>query len=74
MVLKATAQKESPKQSHPKVTSEAVVCRCSSKQVILKISQYLQENVCVGAFFLIKFQALRTATLFKRDFNTSVFL
>ena len=25
MVLKATAQKESPKQSHPKVTSEAVM-------------------------------------------------
>ena len=30
MVLKATLQKESPKQSLPKVTSEATVHRCSS--------------------------------------------
>ena len=31
MVLKAAVQKESPKQSLPKVTSEAAVRRCSSK-------------------------------------------
>ena len=28
--------------------SEAVICRCSSKQVLLKILQYSQENICVG--------------------------
>ena len=50
MVLKATIQKESH-QSHPNATSETAVWRCSSKQVILEISQYLQENICVGAFF-----------------------
>ena len=31
MVLKATVQKGSPKQSLPKVASEAAVHRCSSK-------------------------------------------
>ena len=31
MVLKVTMHKESPKQSFPKVTSEAAVRRCSSK-------------------------------------------
>ena len=34
---------KSPKQSLPKVTSEAAICRGSSKQVFLEISQYLQE-------------------------------
>ena len=29
---------------------EAAVCKCSSKQVLLKISQFLQENTCVEAF------------------------
>ena len=48
MVLKATLQKESPKQSLPKVSSEAAVRRCSSKLVLLEISQYSQENICVG--------------------------
>ena len=65
MVLKVTVQKESPKQSHPKVTSEAAVWRCSSKKVILEISKYLQQNICVGVFFLIKFQALQTETSFE---------
>ena len=46
MVLKTTLQKESPKQSLPKVTSKAAVRRYCS---------------------------LRPATLFKRDFDTSVF-
>ena len=39
-VLKVTVQKESPRQSLPKVTSEAAASRCSSKQVFLEISQY----------------------------------
>ena len=51
MVLKATLQKESPTQSLPKVTSEAAERRCSSKEVFLEISQYSQENICVGASF-----------------------
>ena len=41
-----------------KVISEAAVSRCSSKEVLLKISQYSQENTCVGVSFLIKLQAL----------------
>ena len=73
MVLKATLQKESPKLSLPQVTSEAAVRKCSSKWVFLEISQYSQENICV-VVFLIKVQALLYATLFKTDFNTSVFL
>ena len=28
--------------------AEAVVRRCSSKQVVLKISQYSHENTCAG--------------------------
>ena len=51
MVLKAVVQKESPKQSLPKVTSEAAVCRCSSKEMFLEISQYSQENICVEVPF-----------------------
>ena len=51
MALKATAQKGSPKQSPPKVTSEAAVRRCSSKYVFLEISQYSQEKICVGVSF-----------------------
>ena len=33
------------------VKTEAVVRRCSAKQVFLKISQILQENLCAGVFF-----------------------
>ena len=44
---------------------EAAVLRCSSKSVFLKVSQYSQENKCVG---------VRPATLQKRDYNTGVFL
>ena len=65
MVLKATLQKESPIQELPKVTPEAVVCRYSSKQVLLESSQYSQEKICLGSF-LIKLQVLRPATLLKR--------
>ena len=36
MVLKATVQKQSCKQSLREVSSEVAVCRCSSKQVFLK--------------------------------------
>ena len=37
--------------------SEAVIQKCSVKKVFLKISQYLQENTCARASFLIKLQA-----------------
>ena len=36
---------------------EAVVQRCSAQKVILKISQYSQENICVRVSFLIKLEA-----------------
>ena len=31
--------------------TEAVVCKCSSKYVFLRISEISQENTCVGVFF-----------------------
>ena len=37
MVLKMTAQKENPKQSLAKVTSEAAICRCSSEWMLIEI-------------------------------------
>ena len=74
MVWKVTAQKESLKESLPKATSEVAVCRCSSKQVLLEISQYSQKKHLCLSLFLIKLQALQLATLFKRDFSTGVFL
>ena len=33
---------------------EAVVQRCSVKQLFLKISKNLQENICVRGPFLVK--------------------
>ena len=52
MVLKATLQKESPIQSLPKVTWEAVVC----SQIFFKIGvlgnlAIFTGNICVGAPF-----------------------
>ena len=44
------------------------------KKLFFKISQYSQENNCVGVFFLIKMQTFRPATLLKGDSNTVVFL
>ena len=43
-------------------SKKAAVRRCFSKQIVLKIPQYIQENTCVGAF--------RPATFFKKDSNT----
>ena len=51
MVLKVTVQKESPIQLLPKITSEAAVHRCSSKQVFLEILLYSQEKICDGVSF-----------------------
>ena len=58
MVLKATVQKQSSKQSLPKVSSKAAVRWCSSKQVFA-----IGKHVCWG-LFLIK--AWRPATLWKK--------
>ena len=44
-----------------KKTAEAAVRKCSSKQVFLGITHYLQENIYVGAFV-------------KKDSYTGVFL
>ena len=46
--------------------SEAVVPRCSIKQVFLEISQNIQENTCARNSFLIKLQAW-PATLLKES-------
>ena len=40
------------------LTAEAVVWRCSIKEVILEILQNLLENTCARKSFLIKLQAL----------------
>ena len=45
--------------------------KCSTRKLFLKISQYSQENTCVGISFLI--QAFRTPDLLKRDSNTGFF-
>ena len=50
---------------------EAVVRRCSIKNVFLIISQ---ESTCAGVSFLIKLQAEDLETLLKRDFSTGLFL
>ena len=54
--------------------TEAAVRRWSKKLVFLRISQNSQENTCAEFSFLIRLQALRPATLLKRDSNTGVFL
>ena len=47
--------------------------KCSTRTLFLKISQYSQENACVGISLLIKMQAFRAPTLLKWDSNTGVF-
>ena len=44
MVLKATLQKQSPKQSLPKVTSEAAVCRCLSLHPATLFKRYFNTG------------------------------
>ena len=43
---------------------EAVAQRCSVKKLLLRQSQYSQENTCVGVSFLIA--GFRPVTLLKR--------
>ena len=59
IIIKATLQKESSKQSLPKVSSEAAICRCSSKQMFLTVS-FAGKHFCGSHFLIIK-------SLFKRD-------
>ena len=50
------------------ILSEAVVRRCSAKEVFLEISQNSQENSCARDSFLIKLSCRpRPPTLFKKN-------
>ena len=42
---------------------------CCTRKLFLKISQYSQEDTCVGISFLIKMQAFRDPVLLKKDSN-----
>ena len=53
---------------------EAVVQRCSVKNVFLEISQNSQENTCARVSFLIKLRASGLQLYLKRDPDTGVFL
>ena len=68
MILKTTGLKKSHKDSLSKVTSVAAVRRCFQK-----FHSIHRKHLC-WSLFLIKLQALQPATLFKRYFNTDVFL
>ena len=57
--------------------TKAVIHRCSTKHMFLKILQYSQKNItgkhlCWSLFFN-KVADLRPSTLFKKDSNTGVF-
>ena len=52
-----------------RASPKAVIHRCSSKYVFLKISQISHENTCVESLF-DKVAGLRPATWLKRDFHT----
>ena len=51
MFLKAILQKESPNQSLPKVSSEAGVRRCSSKQVFQKFPNIYRKTSVLESLF-----------------------
>ena len=54
---------------------EAAVCRCSTKQMFLKVSQIPQQKTCVGVFFFNKVaEPAKSTTLIKGDSDTGVFL
>ena len=44
--------------THVRYYAEAVIQKCSVKEVFLKISQNLQENTCVNDSFIIKLQVI----------------
>ena len=54
--------------------SRAIVCRCFFKIGSVKtLANFTEKQLCLS-LFLIKLQRFLAATLFKRYFNTSVFL
>ena len=60
--IRIVFQKQKRKAKVPKVpekfiSQEAVVQRCSVKNVFVETSQNSQENPCARVFFLIKLQA-----------------
>ena len=52
---------------------EAVIQRCSVKQVFLEISQNLQEDTCARVSFLIKLQASGLQLYLKKETLAQVF-
>ena len=66
MVLKATVQKQSSKQSLPKVSSEAFF-------KLNFINNFAAGKHLCYSLILIKLQVFRPATLLKRDSNRGVF-
>ena len=74
MVVNATAQKWSPKQSIPKISSEAAVHRCSSKLVFLKIFRNTHKKTPVLGSLFNKLASLQACNFIKRYSNTGVFL
>ena len=56
------------------LTSEAVVRRCSSKQVFLKISEISQGNTCIRASLLKKTPQYRCFLWNFRNFQVHIFL
>ena len=54
--------------------SEAAAHSCSSKKVLLKISQNSQKNTCVGVFFHNKVAGIEACNFIKKDSNSGVFL
>ena len=53
--------------------SAEAVWRYSIKNLLLKISQYLQENTCVGVSFFKKVTGLRPCNFIKKETPTRVF-
>ena len=76
MVLKATVQKESPKQLLLQVTSEAAVRSVLQNRCSYKFRNIHRKTSVLESLFnkVSGLTALRPATLFKRDINTGVFL
>ena len=68
MVLKAAVQKESPKQSLPKVTSEAAIRRCSSKQVFFEIFRNTHRKT-----FVLESRYNKFSGLYLKGTSTQVF-
>ena len=67
MVLKVTVMKQSSKQLLPKFSSKAFF-----QTGVLK--HFATEKHLCWSVFLIKLQAYMQATLWKREFDTGVFL